>query len=174
MKGCPFPERGSMSGNRCHWLFKSKPSCFSYDDLERRPFRTEPWDGVRNYQARNYLRIICAMRCRLATASCSTAAIFRSRPWSACPGCAGRLPRSDGPQPAEKTFRSEEYGRYPSLVFGRCPGRAVFAPVGNLSPIGNPPALPGDLKSLTVPGLNLIKPCCLSRALDQGFGMWRS
>jgi len=29
---------------------------FSIDDLARRPGRTEHWDGVRNYQARNYLR----------------------------------------------------------------------------------------------------------------------
>lgn len=39
-----------------HWLFKSEPSCFSIDDLKRRPGRTEHWDGVRNYQARNFLR----------------------------------------------------------------------------------------------------------------------
>jgi predicted RNA-binding protein with PUA-like domain len=45
-----------MSENRSYWLFKSEPSCFSYDDLERRPAQTEHWDGVRNYQARNYLR----------------------------------------------------------------------------------------------------------------------
>ena len=45
-----------MQKDRRYWLFKSEPSCFSYDDLERRPARTEHWDGVRNYQARNYLR----------------------------------------------------------------------------------------------------------------------
>jgi predicted RNA-binding protein with PUA-like domain len=45
-----------MSKDRCYWLFKTEPSCFSYDDLECRPGRTERWDGVRNYQARNYLR----------------------------------------------------------------------------------------------------------------------
>jgi len=39
-----------------YWLFKTEPSCFSWNDLERRPGRTEHWDGVRNYQARNYLR----------------------------------------------------------------------------------------------------------------------
>ena len=37
-----------------YWLMKSEPSVFSIDDLKRR--RTEPWDGVRNYQARNMLR----------------------------------------------------------------------------------------------------------------------
>ncbi len=38
------------------WLFKSEPGCFSIDDLRKRPGMTEHWDGVRNYQARNYLR----------------------------------------------------------------------------------------------------------------------
>lgn len=39
-----------------YWLFKSEPGCFSIDDLKRRPDMTEQWDGVRNYQARNFLR----------------------------------------------------------------------------------------------------------------------
>ncbi|HET8898108.1 MAG TPA: EVE domain-containing protein [Rhodanobacteraceae bacterium] len=37
-----------------HWLMKSEPDTFSIDDLKAR--KTEPWDGVRNYQARNYMR----------------------------------------------------------------------------------------------------------------------
>ena len=39
-----------------HWLLKTEPSVFGIDDLAARPQRTEPWDGVRNYQARNMLR----------------------------------------------------------------------------------------------------------------------
>lgn len=39
-----------------YWLLKSEPAVFSIADLARRPGRTEHWDGVRNYQARNYLR----------------------------------------------------------------------------------------------------------------------
>jgi predicted RNA-binding protein with PUA-like domain len=42
--------------SRRFWLFKSEPSCFSFSDLEKRSEGTEPWDGVRNYQARNFLR----------------------------------------------------------------------------------------------------------------------
>ena len=42
--------------NRNYWLFKSEPTCFSFDNLRNRPNSTEHWDGVRNYQARNYLR----------------------------------------------------------------------------------------------------------------------
>ena len=38
------------------WLMKSEPDTFSIDDLQRRPRRTEPWNGVRNYQARNFMR----------------------------------------------------------------------------------------------------------------------
>ncbi|MCB1062580.1 MAG: EVE domain-containing protein [Verrucomicrobiae bacterium] len=39
-----------------HWLLKSEPDTFSFDDLKRRPKRTEPWNGVRNYQVRNFMR----------------------------------------------------------------------------------------------------------------------
>ena len=41
---------------RRYWLVKTEPEAFSYDDLLRAPRRTAGWDGVRNYQARNYLR----------------------------------------------------------------------------------------------------------------------
>ena len=37
-----------------HWLFKSEPDAFSIDDLRRKK-KGEVWDGIRNYQARNYL-----------------------------------------------------------------------------------------------------------------------
>lgn len=40
----------------CYWLMKSEPANFSLDDLQRMPNKTEHWDGVRNYQARNFLR----------------------------------------------------------------------------------------------------------------------
>ena len=39
-----------------YWLVKSEPGEFSIDDLEQRPNKTEHWDGVRNYQARNFMR----------------------------------------------------------------------------------------------------------------------
>jgi predicted RNA-binding protein with PUA-like domain len=41
---------------RRYWLMKSEPGCFSFADLQRRPGKTEHWDGVRNFQARNLLR----------------------------------------------------------------------------------------------------------------------
>ncbi|CAJ2376969.1 MAG: EVE domain-containing protein [Gammaproteobacteria bacterium] len=37
-----------------YWLMKSEPGEFSIDDLKR--VRVEPWDGIRNYQARNFIR----------------------------------------------------------------------------------------------------------------------
>ena len=38
------------------WLMKSEPEVFSWDDLVARGEAGEPWDGVRNYQARNNMR----------------------------------------------------------------------------------------------------------------------
>lgn len=39
-----------------YWLFKSEPSCYCFADLLAAPDRTTGWDGVRNFQARNFLR----------------------------------------------------------------------------------------------------------------------
>ncbi len=39
-----------------YWLFKSEPDEFSIDDLKTAPGRKTHWDGVRNYQARNFMR----------------------------------------------------------------------------------------------------------------------
>lgn len=39
-----------------YWLLKSEPDCFSIDHLAAAPKQTTYWSGVRNYQARNFLR----------------------------------------------------------------------------------------------------------------------
>ena len=39
-----------------YWLFKSEPDEFSWGDLKKSKNNTTFWDGVRNYQARNFLR----------------------------------------------------------------------------------------------------------------------
>lgn len=39
-----------------HWLLKSEPSTYAIDDLIAQPGRRDHWDGIRNYQARNFLR----------------------------------------------------------------------------------------------------------------------
>lgn len=39
-----------------HWLFKTEPSEFSIDDLQTSAQQTARWDGIRNYQARNFIR----------------------------------------------------------------------------------------------------------------------
>jgi predicted RNA-binding protein with PUA-like domain len=39
-----------------HWLMKSEPDVFGIDHLAKNPAKTTFWDGVRNYQARNFMR----------------------------------------------------------------------------------------------------------------------
>jgi predicted RNA-binding protein with PUA-like domain len=39
-----------------YWLLKSEPDVFSIDNLYDCKNHTEPWDGIRNYQARNFMR----------------------------------------------------------------------------------------------------------------------
>jgi predicted RNA-binding protein with PUA-like domain len=46
----------SAQKDRQYWLLKSDPETFGFDDLWNSPNRTTHWDGVRNFQARNYLR----------------------------------------------------------------------------------------------------------------------
>ena len=48
------PSKTSKKAN--YWLFKSEASVFSIDDLAAAPKKTTHWDGVRNFQARNFLR----------------------------------------------------------------------------------------------------------------------
>ena len=39
-----------------YWLMKTEPEAYSWDDLKNKPNSTDFWDGVRNYQARNFMR----------------------------------------------------------------------------------------------------------------------
>jgi len=39
-----------------YWLMKSEPDVFGIDHLKQCKNKTEPWDGIRNYQARNFMR----------------------------------------------------------------------------------------------------------------------
>jgi len=39
-----------------YWLIKSEPDAFSIDDLRDTPGKKDHWDGIRNYQARNFIR----------------------------------------------------------------------------------------------------------------------
>jgi predicted RNA-binding protein with PUA-like domain len=45
-----------MSKSQKFWLLKTEPESFSIQDLAKRPKQTTSWDGVRNYQARNFMR----------------------------------------------------------------------------------------------------------------------
>jgi predicted RNA-binding protein with PUA-like domain len=51
---CISPPRTTMSPQ--FWLMKSEPDECSIDDLAAAPGQTVPWVGVRNYQARNFMR----------------------------------------------------------------------------------------------------------------------
>ncbi len=39
-----------------YWLIKSEPSVWSFNDQKKAGFKGTVWDGVRNYQAANYLK----------------------------------------------------------------------------------------------------------------------
>lgn len=39
-----------------YWLLKTEPDAFSFADLVASPGHTDTWDGIRNYQARNFIR----------------------------------------------------------------------------------------------------------------------
>ena len=49
-----------MTQGRRFWLMKSEPRVFSIEDLARSSKQTTCWDGVRNYQARNFMRAMAA------------------------------------------------------------------------------------------------------------------
>jgi predicted RNA-binding protein with PUA-like domain len=52
-----MPDPSPAPADPCqHWLMKSEPDEASIDDLARAPKKTLPWTGVRNYQARNFMR----------------------------------------------------------------------------------------------------------------------
>lgn len=51
----PTKDRNFMA-ERNYWLMKNEPSDFSIDDLQDAARQTAMWDGVRNYQARNFMR----------------------------------------------------------------------------------------------------------------------
>ncbi|HET7930004.1 MAG TPA: EVE domain-containing protein [Rhodanobacteraceae bacterium] len=87
-----------MSAPVQHWLMKTEPDTFSIDDLKTR--KVEPWDGVRNYQARNFIR---AMRAG------DGVLIYHSS--CAVPGVAGLAKISGAPKPDPTQFDPEN-GHY--------------------------------------------------------------
>lgn len=55
-RAAPVPSKKKLSSARKHWLVKSEPETFSFDDLLAAPGKRTAWDGVRNHQAKLYLR----------------------------------------------------------------------------------------------------------------------
>jgi predicted RNA-binding protein with PUA-like domain len=49
-------QPGRTTAKMKHWLMKSEPDELGIDDLAKLPRQTTPWFGVRNYQARNFMR----------------------------------------------------------------------------------------------------------------------
>ncbi len=77
-----------------HWLLKTEPSSFGIDDLEAAPRRSTRWDGVRNYQARNFIRD--QMR--------AGDAAFLYHSSCAVPGIAAIVQLASGPYPDPSAF----------------------------------------------------------------------
>ncbi len=80
-----------------YWLMKSEPDEFSIDDLAAAPDKSTPWFGVRNYQARNYMR---------DTMRIGDGVLFYH---SSCevPGIYGLAQVSSKPHPDETQFRKK-------------------------------------------------------------------
>lgn len=53
MVDCAVMKAGK---NQRYWLLKTEPDTFSFADLARSPHQSTLWEGVRNYQARNFMR----------------------------------------------------------------------------------------------------------------------
>lgn len=82
-----------------YWLMKSEPDVFSFEDLKAREGQTEPWDGIRNYQARNFMRDEMAVG--------DLVLFYHSN--ATPPGVAGIAEIASGPRPDPTAFdeRSE-------------------------------------------------------------------
>jgi predicted RNA-binding protein with PUA-like domain len=80
-----------------YWLMKNEPEAFSIDDLAR--VNVEPWDGIRNYQARNFMR---------DEMSIGDKAFFYH---SSCkvPGIVGLMEIASGPYTDPTAFDPEEH-----------------------------------------------------------------
>jgi predicted RNA-binding protein with PUA-like domain len=55
-RGNSLIDKTFVANSMKYWLMKSEPEAFSIHDLAKAPKRTTYWDGVRNYQARNFMR----------------------------------------------------------------------------------------------------------------------
>jgi predicted RNA-binding protein with PUA-like domain len=81
-----------MAKKKQYWLMKSEPDAYSIDDLKRDG--QEPWDGIRNYQARNFLRDVMQIGDR--------ALFYHSN--ANPPGVVGIMECVSGPEPDALAF----------------------------------------------------------------------
>lgn len=84
-----------------YWLFKTEPQVYSVANLAAAPEQTAMWDGIRNFQARNFLRDEAALGDRVFLYHCQCPA----------PGIYGvaRIQRSAYPDPAQFNPQSPYY-----------------------------------------------------------------
>ena len=84
-----------------HWLLKTEPRVFSFDDLLKAPKRTTGWGGVRNYQARNLLRDELKKGDRVL--------IYHSNAEPACVAGEAEVVREGYPDPTQFDARDEHF-----------------------------------------------------------------
>ena len=95
-----------MPSSRGYWLMKSEPAECSIDDALAAPGRTVPWTGVRNYQARNFMRD--AMRIGDG--------VFFYHSGCAEPGIAGLAEVASAPYPDATQFDPESAYHDPTVT----------------------------------------------------------
>lgn len=111
------------------WILKSEPDAFSFQDLMDAPGRTTPWDGVRNYQARNFMRD--EMRVGDAVL------FYHSGPKA--PGVVGLAEVASEPYPDPSQF--DPSSRYHDAASDEADPRWVLVDIRGLRPLGRVVAL---------------------------------
>ena len=127
---------------RRYWLFKSEPSSYSFSDLMSEEDQTAEWDGVRNYQARNFLRDEVKVGDRVLfyhsnvkpPAVVGTAVVVRD----GYPDDTAWDPDSEHPRP-------EEHAGEAYLVYGGHQGRGGAGERGDAAGDQVDPGAPGDV-----------------------------
>ena len=114
-----------------YWLMKSEPSVFSIDDLSRAKDGTTRWDGVRNYQARNFLRNDMAVG--------DGVLFYHSSAEPPAVAGTARVVRAGYPDPTQFDprdghFDRDSLARRPALVRGRHQVRSEVRPPGDAAP----------------------------------------
>ena len=123
--------------NRKYWLFKSEPTVYSFQDLMGEEDRVAEWDGVRNYQARNFMRDDMKVGDGIPFLPYGRGDLG-GRYWQDCPR---GLPRPHRLGPQGQALRPQEQSRQPHMVHGGYTGRGRATRPVPLKEIKENPAL---------------------------------